>query len=38
MIVGYSGFVIVARTGDMRLDELACVDTLFVAVTDKRPR
>ena len=34
MIVGYSGFVIVARTGDTRLDELACVDDLFVAVTD----
>jgi hypothetical protein len=34
MIVGYSGFVIIARTGDTRLDELACVDDLFVAVTD----
>jgi hypothetical protein len=32
--VGYSGFVIIARTGDTRLDELACVDDLFVAVTD----
>ncbi|GAA1819665.1 hypothetical protein GCM10009682_45260 [Luedemannella flava] len=32
--MGYSGFVIVARTGDKRLDELACVDDLFVAVTD----
>ncbi|GAA1388572.1 hypothetical protein [Catellatospora chokoriensis] len=32
--MGYSGFVIVARTGDTRLDELACVDDLFVAVTD----
>lgn len=34
MIVGYSGLVIIARTGDTRLDELACVDDLFVAVTD----
>jgi hypothetical protein len=34
MNVGYSGFVIVARTGDTRLDELACVDDLLVAVTD----
>ncbi|BCB78287.1 hypothetical protein GCM10022251_31190 [Phytohabitans flavus] len=32
--MGYSGFVIIARTGDTRLDELACVDDLFVAVTD----
>lgn len=32
--MGYSGFVIVARTGGTRLDELACVDDLFVAVTD----
>lgn len=32
--MGYSGFVIIARTGDMRLDELACVDDLLVAVTD----
>lgn len=30
----YSGFVIIARTGGTRLDELACVDDLFVAVTD----
>lgn len=34
MIVGYSGFVIIARTGDTRLDELACVEDLLVAVTD----
>jgi hypothetical protein len=34
MIVGYSGFVIVARTAGTRLDELACVDDLFVAVRD----
>jgi len=34
MIVGYSGLVIIARTGDTRLDELGCVDDLFVAVTD----
>lgn len=34
MIMGYSGFFIIARTGDTRLDELACVDDLFVAVTD----
>jgi hypothetical protein len=34
MIVGYSGFVVIARTGDTRLDELACVKDLFVAVTD----
>ncbi|MEV6965193.1 hypothetical protein AB0M47_08735 [Hamadaea sp. NPDC051192] len=34
MIVGYSGIVIIARTGDTRLDELACVHDLFVAVTD----
>jgi hypothetical protein len=34
MIVGYSGFVIVARTGDMRLDDLVCIDDLFVTVTD----
>ncbi|MCU7724287.1 hypothetical protein ODJ79_11225 [Actinoplanes sp. KI2] len=32
--MGYSGFVIIARTGDTRLDDLACVDDLFVAVTD----
>jgi hypothetical protein len=32
--MGYSGLVIIARTGDTRLDELACVDDLFVAVTD----
>jgi hypothetical protein len=32
--VGYSGLVIIARSGDTRLDELACVDDLFVAVTD----
>jgi hypothetical protein len=34
MIVGYSGFVIIARTGGTQLDELPCVDDLFVAVTD----
>jgi hypothetical protein len=34
MIVGYSGFVIIARTAGTRLDELACVDDLFVAVKD----
>jgi hypothetical protein len=34
MIVGYSGLVIIARTGATRLDELACVDDLFVAVRD----
>jgi len=34
MIVGYSGLVIIARTGGTRLDEPACVDDLFVAVTD----
>jgi hypothetical protein len=34
MIVGYSGLVIIARTGETRLDELACVEDLFVAVTD----
>jgi hypothetical protein len=33
--VGYSGLVIIARSGDTRLDELACVDDLFVAVTDR---
>lgn len=33
MIVGYTGFVVIARTGDTRLDELACVGDLFVAVT-----
>jgi hypothetical protein len=32
--VGYSGLVIIARSGDTRLDELTCVDDLFVAVTD----
>jgi hypothetical protein len=32
--VGYSGLVIIARSGETRLDELACVDDLFVAVTD----
>lgn len=32
--MGYSGFVVIARTGATRLDELACVDDLFVAVTD----
>lgn len=32
--MGYSGFVVVARAGDTRLDELACVEELLVAVTD----
>jgi hypothetical protein len=32
--MGYSGFVIIARTDGIRLDELACVDDLLVAVTD----
>ena len=35
MIVGYSGFVIVARSGGTRLDELACVQDLLVAIRDK---
>jgi hypothetical protein len=34
MIMGYSGFVVIARTGATRLDELASIDDLFVAVTD----
>jgi len=34
MSMGYSGFVIIARSGETRLDELACVDDLFVPVTD----
>ena len=34
MTVGYSGLVILARTGDRRLDDLACIDDLLVAVTD----
>ncbi|MET8150199.1 hypothetical protein ACIBSW_24100 [Actinoplanes sp. NPDC049668] len=32
--MGYSGLVIIARSVDTQLDELACVDDLFVAVTD----
>lgn len=31
--MGYSGLVVIARS-DTRLDELACIDDLFVAVTD----
>jgi hypothetical protein len=31
--VGYSGLVVIARS-DVRLDELSCIDALFVAVTD----
>jgi hypothetical protein len=34
MTVGYSGLVIIACSGGTRLDELACVDDLFVAVRD----
>lgn len=32
--MGYSGLVVIARTGNARLDELACIDDLLVAVTD----
>ncbi|MFC4068278.1 hypothetical protein [Actinoplanes subglobosus] len=32
--MGYSGFVVIARTSGTRLDELACIEDLFVAVTD----
>ncbi|GIF97537.1 hypothetical protein [Catellatospora citrea] len=32
--MGYSGFVIIARIGDTRFDEPACVDDLLVAGTD----
>lgn len=31
--MGYSGLVVIARS-DTRLDELACIDDLFVAVSD----
>ncbi|WP_203717624.1 hypothetical protein [Asanoa siamensis] len=32
--MGYSGYVVIARTGDTGLDELACIEDLFVSVTE----